>query len=49
MMDPRKRIVAQSYDRMSQRYLEWSSGIEDDPRNVMVALMAERLLDGARV
>ena len=48
-MDPRKRIVAQGYDRMSRRYLEWSSRIEDDPRNTMVARMAERLLDGARV
>ena len=48
-MDPRKRIVAQGYDRMSQRYLEWSSRIEDDPRSLMVARMAERLLDGARV
>jgi len=48
-MDPRKRVVAQGYDRVSQRYLEWSRGIEDDPRNDMVALIAERLLDGARV
>jgi predicted methyltransferase len=40
-MDPRKRIVAQGYDRMSQRYLEWSSRIEDDPRHVTVACMAE--------
>jgi SAM-dependent methyltransferase len=48
-MDPRKRIVAQGYDRMGQRYIEWSRGIRHDPRDRMVPLLTDWLPKGARV
>ena len=44
-----KRTVADGYDRIAERYLEWGHGVRDDPRGRMLALFAARLPEGARV
>ena len=44
-----KRTVADGYDRIAERYLDWGHGVQDDPRARMLALFAARLPDGARV
>jgi cyclopropane fatty-acyl-phospholipid synthase-like methyltransferase len=49
MADRRKQIVASGYDRLAPDYLEWSQGIEADPRGRMLAAFAVALRDGARV
>ena len=46
-MDP-KQIVAQGYDRIAERYAEWS-GCSDEPRERYLALLEERLPVGAAV
>lgn len=49
--DRRKRIVADGYDQIAERYGRWAAAIEDDPRDWLIArLVAElplraRLLD----
>jgi len=47
--DPRKDVVAEGYDRMAERYLEWAGAIVDDPREGMLARFIELVPAGARV
>ena len=47
--DPRKRLVADGYDQMSDRYGRWAAGIEGDPRDRMIARLVDELPPGARV
>ncbi len=49
MKDPRKATVATGYDRIAGRYLEWSRGIHDDPRDSIVAHFSRGLPKDARV
>lgn len=49
MADPRKQLVASGYDRMADRYLEWGSEIDADPRDRMLAAFSDGLPAGARV
>ena len=41
--DERKRLVADGYDRMADRYGAWAAQIEGDPRDRMIAEMTRRL------
>jgi len=47
--DERKRLVADGYDRMADRYEQWAAGIEGDPRNRMIAELTRRLPLGGRL
>jgi len=47
--DFRKQIVADGYDVIAHRYLAWGAGVHGDPHDAMVAELAGRLPDGARV
>ena len=47
--DPRKRLVADGYDRMSDRYGRWAAGIEGDPRDRMIARLFAELPAGGRL
>ena len=49
MADRRKTIVAEGYDRIARRYLEWGQTIESDPRDDLLALFAGDLPSGSRV
>jgi SAM-dependent methyltransferase len=49
MRDHRKSIVADGYDAIAERYLDWSSQIEGDPRHPMLGEFSTRLEPGARV
>lgn len=49
MRDHRKAIVADGYDNIAERYLEWSSQIAVDPRDQMLEEFSARLQAGARV
>lgn len=49
MGDARKRIVADGYDVIAERYLAWGEGVHDDPRDSMVELLTARLAAGSRV
>lgn len=44
--DERRRLVADGYDRMADRYEEWAAGIEGDPRDRMIAELTRRLSRG---
>ena len=44
-----KRVVAEGYDRIAERYVEWSGGDGEDPRDRYLALLEERLPVGAAV
>jgi len=46
--DP-KRVVADGYDRIAERYVGWSDGGGEDPRDRYLALLEERLAAGAAV
>jgi SAM-dependent methyltransferase len=46
--DP-KRVVADGYDRIAERYAEWSGGGGEDPRDRYLALLEARLPVGAAV
>ena len=48
-MSEARRIVERGYDRIAERYLEWSARIPDDPRRRFAAELTGRLDDGARV
>jgi ubiquinone/menaquinone biosynthesis C-methylase UbiE len=47
--DERKRLVADGYDRMADRYGAWAARIEGDPRDRMIAELLHRLRDGGRL
>jgi ubiquinone/menaquinone biosynthesis C-methylase UbiE len=47
--DERKRLVADGYDRMADRYGPWAARIEGDPRDRMIAEMIRRLPPSGRV
>jgi SAM-dependent methyltransferase len=47
--DERIRVVEQGYDVMADRFLEWSQGVEGDPRPRLVERFMEGLPDGAAV
>ena len=47
--DERRRLVADGYDRMADRYGQWAAGIEDDPRDRMIARLVAELPPRARV
>jgi cyclopropane fatty-acyl-phospholipid synthase-like methyltransferase len=49
MRDQRKAIVADGYDLIADRYLEWAAQIENDPRHRMLDEYSARLKPGARV
>ena len=49
MGDRRHRIVEAGYDQLGERYLAWSSLIENDPRARFVCEFAHQLRPGARV
>src|SRR5271166_5774556 len=46
--DP-KRLVAESYDRIAERYLEWRLTQHGDSAAQWVALLSEHLPEGSRV
>ncbi|MFB9682910.1 class I SAM-dependent methyltransferase [Amycolatopsis plumensis] len=48
-MSEARRVVESGYDRIAQRYLEWSARIPDDPRRRFAAELTGRLDDGAPV
>ncbi|MEV4055594.1 class I SAM-dependent methyltransferase [Amycolatopsis sp. NPDC049688] len=48
-MSDARRIVESGYDRVAERYLEWSARIPDDPRLRFLAELTGRLDGGARV
>jgi ubiquinone/menaquinone biosynthesis C-methylase UbiE len=48
-MDERKTVVAAGYDAMTDRYLAWSSGIDDAARTRLVADFSARLSPGSAV
>lgn len=47
--DERKRLVADGYDRMADRYGTWAAGIEGDPRDRMIAGLVAELPSRARL
>ena len=49
MADPRKRLVADGYDRMADRYQRWAASIEGDPRDRLIARLVDELPARARV
>ena len=49
MTDERKQVVSTGYDRLADRYLQWGSAIEGDPRDRMLAAFSDRLPANARV
>ncbi|MET8848153.1 class I SAM-dependent methyltransferase [Amycolatopsis sp. NPDC004625] len=48
-MSEARRIVESGYDRVAERYLEWSARIPDDPRLRFLGELTGRLAGGARV
>ncbi|GHG20251.1 MULTISPECIES: class I SAM-dependent methyltransferase [Amycolatopsis] len=48
-MSDARQVVESGYDRIAQRYLEWSARIPDDPRRRFAAELTGRLDDGAPV
>jgi SAM-dependent methyltransferase len=46
--DP-KRLVAESYDRIAERYVEWAAGVRNDERARYTARLLELLPRGAAV
>ena len=49
MSDPRTQLVAETYDAIADRFVEWQTRIEDDPRKWWRVQLASQLRDGARV
>lgn len=49
MTDHRKTIVADGYDAIGERYLDWAAQIEADPRERLLDEFSARLEPGARV
>jgi cyclopropane fatty-acyl-phospholipid synthase-like methyltransferase len=49
MTDPRTELVAQGYDAIADRFVEWRDEIVGDPRRWWADALASRLADGARV
>jgi SAM-dependent methyltransferase len=49
MNDPRTRIVAEGYDEIGERFVEWRDRIVGDPRGWWAEQLTSRLADGARV
>jgi SAM-dependent methyltransferase len=49
MSDPRKTVVAQSYDMLGEDYLAWASSFVDDARHRFLNDFSARLAPGARV
>jgi ubiquinone/menaquinone biosynthesis C-methylase UbiE len=47
--DERKQLVADGYDRMSDRYAAWAAQIEGDPRDRMITELTRRLPLGGRL
>ena len=47
--DRRKRLVADGYDRMADRYASWAASIEGDPRDRLIARLVAELPPGGRV
>ncbi len=47
-MDP-KRVVAEGYDRIAERYAAWAAGVRDEERQRYTALLLESLPPGAEV
>jgi SAM-dependent methyltransferase len=47
--DPRKRLVAEGYDRMAGRYAAWANQTTDEPRVELLRELVVRLPDGARI
>jgi SAM-dependent methyltransferase len=49
MTDPRTELVAQGYDVIGDRFVEWRDQIVGDPRRRWADALTSRLPDGARV
>lgn len=49
MSDPRTQLVAETYDAIADRFVDWQARIEDGPRDWWRDQLASRLDDGARV
>ena len=49
MSDPRTQLVADGYDVIADRYLDWRDEIHGDPRQRYLDEATARLSDGARV
>lgn len=49
MSDPRKRLVAEGYDRIAERYRAWSGSALAGQRAWAVGVLVERLAPGAAV
>jgi SAM-dependent methyltransferase len=47
--DPRASLVAEGYDAIVDRYLDWAARIRDDPRRAWLARFARRLPAGGSV
>ena len=47
--DDHKRVVADGYDRMADRYGQWAASIEGDPRDRLIERLVSDLPPGARV
>ena len=47
--DERRRLVADAYDQMADRYEQWAASIEGDPRDRMIAELTRRLPIGGRL
>jgi ubiquinone/menaquinone biosynthesis C-methylase UbiE len=47
--DPRKRLVAEAYDQIADRYQRWAAKIEGDPRDRLIAALVAELPAHARV
>jgi SAM-dependent methyltransferase len=47
--DPRTRIVAEGYDAIGERFVEWRDRIVGDPRQWWAEQLTSRLPEGARV
>ncbi len=43
-----KQIVAWGYDRIAERYAEWTGGGDDEPRERYLALLENRLSPARR-
>ena len=49
MSDPRTQLVAETYDAIADRFVEWQDVIVDDPRRTWADALASRLPVGSRV
>ena len=48
-MDPRTETVARGYDEIADRFVEWATEIEDDPRSRFRQALLDRVPAGTRV